>query len=89
MTPTKKCYANEEWTQWNFIFLHYVVLVLAGLHSSVISWMANDKGKKTPNLVTLTKFVISTIKGKISAYLPRHLRLTVNINMLFVKFFDS
>lgn len=48
MSPTKKCYANEEWTQWNFIFQHYVVLVLAGLHSPVISWMANDKGKK-PN----------------------------------------
>lgn len=46
MSPTKKCYANEAWTQWNFIFLHYVFLVLAGLHSSVISWMANDKEKK-------------------------------------------
>lgn len=45
MRPTKKCYANEEWTQWNFIFQHYVFMVLAGPHSSVISWMANDKEK--------------------------------------------
>ena len=48
MSPTKKCYANEEWTQWNFIFLHYVFLVLAGLHSSVHSFPGwpHDKEKK-------------------------------------------
>lgn len=88
MSPTKKCYANEEWTQWNVIFLHYVFLVLAGLHSAVISWMANDK-EKNPTLVTLTQFVVSTVKGKLSGYLPRYLWLTASINMLFVNFLDS
>lgn len=33
MSPTQKCYAKEEWTQWNFIFLQYVFLVLASLYS--------------------------------------------------------
>lgn len=90
MSPTKKSYANEEWTQWNFIFLHYVFLFLAGLHVQFTHFLDGlMTEKKKPNPLTLTKFLLSTVKGKLSGYLPRHLRLTASINILFVSLFEG
>lgn len=63
------------WLGWTVQFTHF----LDGLTTET---------KKTLNPLTLTRFLISTVEGKLSGYLPRHPWLTACINTLFVSLFE-